>query len=376
MRSVFTYIAGLLLAVPLHAMPVREKPTGVNTGSDSIPIGLLVTDSTRTEIITAAQLAIDAANDQGGTGEVPFRLVVRSTEGPWGAGSKESVSLVYDDNVVVIVGALDGRNGHVAEQVATKSHLVYLETRATESTLSQAFVPYFKRILPNDDQQAEAILQRVRRQNGGRVAVLYDQVFDHLHAARSFTSMADRTGHPDPMLLSVDTLGTDPGNLISVLHQGHVNNLVVPYRTGVTLMMIQEVRQYLPQITVYGTLGLTAAMVPGDPEWQKLEGVMAISPGSGTDAGDNLFSKKFYEKTGEAPPVELVFTYDGVSMVLQAIRNAGTDRESVKNELSSMRYAGITGILSFDEMGNRIGKIHFYRIKEGQLVPGDPLSFR
>ena len=34
----------------------------------------------------------------------------------WGAGSKESVSLVYEDQVCAIIGTLDGRNGHLAEQ--------------------------------------------------------------------------------------------------------------------------------------------------------------------------------------------------------------------------------------------------------------------
>ncbi len=83
------------------------------------------------------------ANERGGFNGSPFKLVVRTTEGPWGAGSKESVGLVYEDEVRAIVGSLDGRNAHLAEQVVAKSHLVYMETKATDPTLSQAYVPWF-----------------------------------------------------------------------------------------------------------------------------------------------------------------------------------------------------------------------------------------
>ena len=90
--------------------------------------------------------------------------MIRTAEGFWGAGSKESVGLVYEDNVRAIIGALDGRNGHLAEQVATKSHLTYIETYATEPTLSQAFVPWFMRVVPNDNQQSAIILDQIQRE--------------------------------------------------------------------------------------------------------------------------------------------------------------------------------------------------------------------
>ena len=104
-------------------------------------IGLLVPDRSHAGVIQAAELAIANANHTI-TGRAVFKLAVRTTEGPWGAGSKESVGLVYEDESRVMIGSLDGRNGHLAEQVATKSPLTYMETFATEPTLSQAFVPF------------------------------------------------------------------------------------------------------------------------------------------------------------------------------------------------------------------------------------------
>ena len=78
-------------------------------GEEPVKIGLLIPDSSQVRIIQAAEQAIEVANANGGLNGRPFKLVVRSTEGPWGAGSKESVSLVYDEDVRAIVGSLDGQ---------------------------------------------------------------------------------------------------------------------------------------------------------------------------------------------------------------------------------------------------------------------------
>lgn len=368
------YTLALLMALPLYTCLAGHPASGADQESGSIPIGLLIPDSTRREAITAARMAIDAANDQGGFHGIPFTLVVRSTEGPWGAGSKESVGLVYEDRVVAIVGALDGRNGHLAEQVATKSHLVYLETLATESTLSQAFVPYFLRVVPNDDQQARAILDKAVKNRGGIVAVLYDQQYDHLYAARSFSRIASRAGYPDPVLIATDTLDSDPDQFVDLLQRHRVAHLVVPFRTEETVMLLRKTRQALPHITLYGTLGLITGMVPGDPSWSDLEGAVIVSPGSVPLSGGSAFEKQFRERIGHAPPVEVAFTYDGISAITRAVRNAGTDRESVKKELTGMQIDGITGMFSFDEMGNRLDTIRFFQLKDGKPIPAHARS--
>ncbi|NQU79931.1 MAG: hypothetical protein HQ543_00240 [Bacteroidetes bacterium] len=126
---------------------------------ETIKIGLLIPDKEALAAKHSAELAIRKANSRGGYSGLPFQLVVRSTEGLWGNGSKDSVSLVFDDEVVAIMGSLDGRNAHLAEQVATKTRLIFLSSWATDMTLSKALVPWYFRCLPNDKQQAISLIQ-------------------------------------------------------------------------------------------------------------------------------------------------------------------------------------------------------------------------
>jgi branched-chain amino acid transport system substrate-binding protein len=350
-------------------MAVPGFPSGVSQSED-IPIGLLVPDQKQKDIIQAALMAVDEANANGGYQGTPFRLVVRSTEGPWGAGSKESVNLVYEDQVRAIVGALDGRNGHLTEQVAAKSHLAYLETRATESSLSQAFVPWFLRCIPNDDQQARAILDLVSERGGGTVAVLSNDVYDHAYGARSFTRIAALEEKVSPLILSVDTSRSDVSSILETLRSYEVKHLVLSFNSAVSLKLLESVRKSIPEMQFYGTLGFIAALNQGDPLWHKLEGMFIVSPGVLTATEGASFQERFMNRAGYPPPICSSFTYDGVTLVIHAIQNAGTNRESIRDELISIQEpSGATGSIAFDKMGNRSGRIVFLEIKNGIPVP-------
>ncbi len=170
-----------------------------------------------TGVIGAAELAIQEANERGGFKGIPFQLVVRTTEGPWGAGSKESVALVYENDVRAIVGSLDGRNAHLAEQVAAKSHLVYLETRATDPTLSQAYVPWFIRNVPNDNQQAMAILDLIGEEGAGNTAILVSESYDTRYAVKSLTEQSSSLYGISPLLIKVDSNESDIAAVIEQL---------------------------------------------------------------------------------------------------------------------------------------------------------------
>ena len=103
--------------------------------------------------------------------------------------------MVHEDEVAAIVTAVDGRNAHLAEQVSAKSHVVQVATRATEETLSQAYVPWFFRIVPNDRQQAEALINEVYNKQGfSKVHLLYEEEYDYSSGAKTFKKLIEKSG--------------------------------------------------------------------------------------------------------------------------------------------------------------------------------------
>ena len=213
MTQLVPYLILLATLMPFHGYSQDQ------TQQSSINIALLVSDSSNIRYIWDAEQAVVKANKSGGYQNQNFKLVVRSAEGLWGTGSKESVAFVYEDEVCAIVGSLDGRNAHLAEQVAAKSQLSYIEAYATDPTLSQAFVPWFMRVVPNDDQQAEALVELIIKNGGGEIGILSTDTYDARYAVKSLTKEATRKTGSSPLVISMDSLGKQEQRIIEKIRE-------------------------------------------------------------------------------------------------------------------------------------------------------------
>ena len=67
--------------------------------------------------------------------------------------------------------------------------------------------------------------------------------------------------------------------------------------------------------------------------------------------------------------------YDAVNLVINAIEQVGTEREAITDYISKSDYSkGVTGSISFDELGNRQGASTLIRIQNGVPQFIDPLN--
>ena len=348
MTRLVPYLVILILALPFRAVSQEE-----------ISIGLLLPDLSHTGIIEAAQLAIDQANVEPDSKDQEFKLVIRTAEGFWGAGSKESVSLVYEDQVRAIIGSLDGRNGHLAEQVATKSHLTYIETYATEPTLSQAFVPWFMRVVPNDNQQSLTILKQIEKEGGGKIAILSKETYDTRYAVKSLTkAVAGETGMA-PLVLDLGTTGNIQGDVIEKILASNIDHLVLPFDASYLKDLIMTLSVEKPDLKIYGTLHFSMGLENRKDSWDSYEGIYMVSPHLDRD------------KSSALPNSQSAYMYDAVNLVINAIQQVGCERQEITEYISKSDYSkGITGSISFDELGNRQGASTLIRIKNGvpQLI--------
>ena len=337
----------------------QESLTASGTQTRHIAIGLLLTDLSQTDIIKAAELAIDQANAAGAYKNQEFKLLIRSAEGFWGAGSKESVSLVYEDGVRAIIGSLDGRNGHLAEQVAAKSHLTYIETNATDATLSQAFVPWFMRVVPNDNQQAVAILEQIEREGGGTIGILSIENYDTRYAVKSLSKAVARKTGKSPLVIDLDPTTIQQSDVVEKILSSHLDHLVIPYDANYLKSLIKALEEKKPGLKIYGTLHFTMGVESRKSAWDAYDGVCMPGP---------LFDRDSYPSL---PDRRSAYMFDAVNLVINAIQQVGTNREAIADYLSKSSYSkGVTGSITFDELGNRQGATTLIRIQNGvpQLI--------
>ena len=355
MKGLSPYLLVLALVVQARALPQEQAQNQPST----INIGLLLPDTSHAYVSQTAEQAVRKANRSGGYQDRKFKLVVRTAEGLWGAGSKESVALVYQDEVCAMVGSLDGRNAHLAEQVAAKSHLAYIEANATDPTLSQAFVPWFFRVVPNDDQQARALVEFITEHGGGTIGVLSNPTYDARYAVQSIQKEALRKTGNTPRVIDVNALDRQPQKIIKEIRNHQLKHLIVPFDAPYLHELLVSLRKQMPSVKMYGTLHFTMGAENRKTRWQDHEGMYLVSAGP-IWIGDKYLWHNAREGSAS----------DAVNLVIQAVKQVGTDREAIKDFLSDIHYdQGVTGHISFDEMGNRTRRPVLTRIEQGKRIP-------
>lgn len=337
---------------------------------NKIKIGLLTTDNKSIEARQGAELAIIKANEQGGVKGLPIELINRSMEGPWGTGSKQAVNLIFDDNVWAIMGSHDGRNAHLVEQVTTKARVVFLSAWASDPTLSQAFVPWFFSCVPNDLQQASSLIDEIYgKRKLTEIVLVADTGYDSKFALNSFLKMAKLAGKPDPLQFFYNNSSIDFAGLIDQINKAGVKGIVLLGQPAASLRIIEQIRNIKTDKQIFGSLSVLGERDLTDQSLKNYEGVALISPGDLFLSNGSVFSKEYKKMYGRFPGAAAAFSFDGTNLLIEAIRSAYPDREKVQKSLALIHYQGVTGLIQFDEKGNRIGTPGLIEIKNGVPVP-------
>ena len=337
---------------------------------EKVKIGFLIPDQKKLSAKHGAELAIQKANENGGYSGSSFQLIVRSTEGPWGAGSKESVNLVFEDEVLAIAGALDGRNAHLAEQVAAKTKIAFLSTRATDMTLSQAFVPWYFRCIPNDKQQAVSLINGIiKNGNADKIAIISSEDYDSKYAAGTFLKVVDSMNITKPTQFLLEYSNENILNMLNDIELSDIKNIVLFVDYSSASKIVSATKQQNMTQTFFGSLSVLNNQKTSDFNRDIFEDVIFISSNHWfTDKGI-VFQKEFKKIYGYKPGVAAAFAYDGVNVIIEAIKNAGPDRDKIIDELTKINYKnGVTGTIQFDVNGNRIVNTNLMIIKNGYPV--------
>jgi branched-chain amino acid transport system substrate-binding protein len=336
---------------------------------ETVKIGLLIPDNNSPAAKYGAEMAVRDANEKGGFNGIPFQLVVRSMEGPWGTGSKEAVNLIFDEQVWAIMGSHDGRNAHLVEQVTTKARIVFLSAWAGDPTLSQAFVPWYFSCVPNDLQQADAMIKEVYdRRKFTKIALVSDNDYDSKMALKSYQKVATIAGQSDQLLLLPDNSIQSCSYQADKIAKADINCVVILGKDSSLLEIIEQIRYRKINMPVFGSLAFLDENHQSVYKLTDYENIMFVSSDDWLRNGGSSFTRRFRDKYGRLPGAVTAYAYDGMSILIEAIRKAGLDRDKIQTAVSETNLKGVTGIIKFDKRGNREGDATVLKIKKGLPV--------
>jgi ABC-type branched-subunit amino acid transport system substrate-binding protein len=332
-----------------------------------IKIGLLIQDSTYTSAIQGAELAVSIANEKGGMNGRKFQFVVRSMEGPWGTGSKQTVNLIFEEKVWALLGSHDDRNAHLVEQAATKSQVVFVSAWSGDPTLSQAFVPWFFNCVPNDNQQVASLIEEIyNKRKISRIAVVSGNDYDSKMTLNAFVKSAKTSGKPDPVQFNYDDYSKNLNDLTDVINKSDIKCVVLFCKPQEAIKVIRQIRQRKMDQPVFGSLTILNEDELSAGELQEFDDILSVPSGNWTGPGNMSFRQEFQRSFKRMPGMVASYSYDGMSVLIEAIRNAASsDREMIQKSLERIYLKGVTGPIQFDSKGNRMGKFEIMKTKNG-----------
>jgi len=363
----------MILVIAAFACPDTLVCQIPDSHADNIKIGLLVPDSKSIAAMQGAELAVREANEKGGLNGRHFELVVRSMEGPWGTGSKEAVSLIFEEKVWALLGSHDGRNAHLVEQAATRSIVVFVSAWTSDPTLSQAFVPWFFNCVPNDNQQAASLIEEIyKKRKLSKIAVVSGDDYDSKIALDNFLKSVKKFGKPDPVQFAYDKYSRNTDTLPDDLIKADANCIVLFCHPSVSIKIIRQIRQRKMNQPLFGSIMLLNENELSPQELQIYDNILSIPSGDWSGPENLAFRQKFQKTYNRIPGMVASYSYDGMSVLIEAIKNAGSgDREMMQKSLENMHYNGVTGRIQFDDKGNRMGNFELMRTKDGVPAPSE-----
>ena len=329
----------------------------------TVNIGLLIQDNNSLAARYGAELAIRKANETGGFKGKKFRLVIRSMEGPWGTGSKQAVDLIFKENVCAIMGSHDGRNAHLVEQVSAKERIVFLSAWASDPTLAQAFVPWYFSCVPNDLQQADAFIKEIYdRRKLIRIATISDNGYDSKLAVQSLVKKIKITGKKEPVQFFYDIPLQDFNDIFDKIIKSGIDGIILFGKPSASLKFMNQMEKRKMKQRVFGALSVLDENESSVQEQEEFKNMILFVSGNWTGPKGLSFRKEYQRLYGNVPVAVAAYSFDGMSLLIEAIKKSGTDRQEIQKALTIIRFDGVTGPIQFDEKGKRIGATNLVEI--------------
>ncbi len=345
----------------------RELPEPA--GLSSVRIGVLGPARTADGLHqrTAIQMALEEANQRGGyrsrvqsgagamhvagsaPQSIPFEMVFREDDGPWGVAAKQVVQLAYEDKVWAIIGGLDGLHTHVAELVVSKAWVPVISPSAVDSSISYANVPWVFRAAPADSRQADSLLAFAERK-GYRHLVVLSEVDRESHTG--FLRLSERAAQRHtPIDLHLEYSALNPEEVIGRILSTQMDAIIVWGKPEPALRLLLALRKSGITVPVLGCSDLATSEF--EQNATQLENVIVSSLCDLSDTKPEVasFRDRFRRITGQAPSATAFYSYDVARLVIAAIERGGLNRARIRDRLTETSFVGVTGNISFNMLG-------------------------
>lgn len=321
-------------------------------------------------MLRGATLAIEEANQAGGYKGKPFRIIKRTDLVLWGQTSNELVKFAFEDGVWAVLSGLDSNHNHVLSRTTLKIEVPILNAGSTDPTLLEHSIPWVVRCINDDRQNAYVLLEHIYRVRGlGRVGLMRVNDRDGRVGVAEFVQGARRLGHPIPVEKRFRNGDADFGDQLRAFAQLSPEAIVLWANPKEAGLIVRQMRSMGMQQPVFGFDRMAHPMFL-EVAGSAAEGVTVVSTYN-PDREDPVwqpFRRRYRERFGEEPDAYAAHAYDGMTLLVRAIRAAGLNRALIRDALYATKtHHGVTGEIVFDTNMNDIGPPWLAVVRQGRF---------
>jgi branched-chain amino acid transport system substrate-binding protein len=375
LTPLYFYGAGREKVAPSDLKEVRIGFLGPLSNNIMAPQGI--------QMLQGATLAMEEANKKGGYKGLPFTIMAHNDVGLWGAAANEVVKM-DDEKVWAFLGSIDDIVSHVALRAALKLEIYMVCVGDPDPTFTETNIPWVMRVISDDRAASYAMLNYINEKMGHkRVAVIRANNRYGRVGIKEYSDAAVRVGHPVVIEERFVDGDTDFKTQIERVMVTNPDAILLWGNAKESALILKQIREMGLKQPVYGSDRMV------NPEFLKIAGKYAegivttcqYNP-EANDSKLKTFQSNYLKRFGQDPDVFAAHAYDGMNIIIEAVKKAGLNRVLIRDILADQKtfqgYQGVTGKLVIDGSWNDVGGIFMAEVKNGKFnfYPAPPMDLK
>jgi len=324
-------------------------------------------------MLHGAQMAIDDANAHGGYHGIPFALKIHDDLPLWGASSMDIVQMRYNEHVWAMLGSVDGASTHIALRATLKIEVPIMDTATTDPTVTETRIQWLLHNFPDDRQQGYALADYIFNQLKLRhVGVLRENGRYGRRGDEEFINFARRMGFQPTVVVKYAPEAKDFSEQLRTLNRLGIDGLVIWGNATQAGLILKQMRALGMKQPVFGSsrVAYPEVIKIAGASAEGLRTISAIDP-TRKDPKWLEFKQRYEARFHVEPDAYASYAYDGMTMLIGAIRKAGLNRGRIMDALRDYEmkwYQGVSGSAFFDYTLNNIAPVTFCEVKNGRFI--------
>lgn len=282
-----------------------------------------------------------------------MELVIEDDKGEPNEAVNVANKFAANKDILAVVGHFNSSATLAAAPVYNKNNIPDVSPSSSAPAVTDAG-EYIYRVITTDAFQAKFLAEWSKERGYGKVALIYEQSDFGIGLLNVYEQSAEDNGIEIVAAESYLPGAKEFSTILTKVKEREPDAIFIGGFYNEAALIAAQAKKLNLEVDYIGVDSLysRALLELGGESVEGFKLIGFFYPG-GNNEKATQFHEAYVEAYGKEPDTYAAYAYDATSVILEAIKQNGADRESIKAHLDTLKdFPGATGILSFDENGD------------------------